>query len=177
MHIGQAAVDAVVADGQPSVVDAQLMQDRRVDVVDLRGMVAVQRFVAPLVRLAVGDSAFDATTAQPVRKNVRIVIATFAGLSAGHAAEFGGPQDQVSSSRPRCLRSLINAAVPIAMPRASGPWSRAMSSWLSQLRRGKPLSLPDQICTNRTPRSSSRRAVRHLRPKYSTSSGALISDG
>ena len=48
----------------------------------------------------------------------------------------------VSSSSPRCFRSWIRAAAPRAMPRASGPWSRSTSSCESQLRRGKPLSLP-----------------------------------
>ena len=47
------------------------------------------------------------------------------------------------------------------------PWSRARSSCESQLRRGKPLSAPLQTCTKRTPRSSSRRAIRQLRPKSS----------
>ena len=35
VDVGQAAVDAVVADGQPGVVDAEQVQDRGVDVVDL----------------------------------------------------------------------------------------------------------------------------------------------
>ena len=71
----------------------------------------------------------------------------------------------------------MSAAAPRANPEASGPWSRRMSSWESQLRRGKPLSLPLQICTNRTPRSTSRRATMHLVPKWCISSSALISFG
>ena len=33
VHVRQAAVDAVVPEGQPRVVDAQQMQDRRVQIV------------------------------------------------------------------------------------------------------------------------------------------------
>ena len=42
VHVGQPAVDAVVADGQLRVVDAEQVQDRGVDVVDL-GRVACGR--------------------------------------------------------------------------------------------------------------------------------------
>ena len=49
VDVGQAAVDSVVADGQSPVVDAQQVQDCGVDVVDLRGVVSIQGFVAPLV--------------------------------------------------------------------------------------------------------------------------------
>ena len=41
MHVGQPAVDAVVADGQLRVVDAEQVQDRGVDVVDLGRVFAV----------------------------------------------------------------------------------------------------------------------------------------
>ena len=36
MHIGQTAIDAIMANGKPLVIDAQQMQHRGVDVVDLR---------------------------------------------------------------------------------------------------------------------------------------------
>ena len=73
----------------------------------------------------------------------------------------------VSSSRPRLFRSLSRAAAGWSMLVPMSPWSRAISSCESQLRRGKPLSAPLQTCTKRTPRSSSRRAIRQLRPKSS----------
>ena len=49
MHVGQTAVDAVVTNGEFAMVDAQQMKDRGVDIVDLRRVVSVQRFVAPLI--------------------------------------------------------------------------------------------------------------------------------
>ena len=57
MHIGQSSIDAVVAYDKLSVIDAQQVQDGRVDVVDLRRIVAIQWFVAPLITRAIGGSA------------------------------------------------------------------------------------------------------------------------
>ena len=55
VDVGQAAVDAVVAEGEPLVVDAEQVQDRGVEVVAVGRLVAAcQR---PLVALAVGDAA------------------------------------------------------------------------------------------------------------------------
>jgi len=56
MHIGQPAVDAVVADGELGVVDSQEVQDGGVDIVDLGRVLAAERLVAKLVAGAVGDS-------------------------------------------------------------------------------------------------------------------------
>ena len=53
MHVGQPAVDAVVADGEFRVVDSQEVKDGRVDVVDLGLGLAVERLVAELVAGAV----------------------------------------------------------------------------------------------------------------------------
>jgi hypothetical protein len=56
MHIGQPAVDAVVADGELGVADSQEVQDGGVDIVDFGRALAVERLVAKLVAGAVGDS-------------------------------------------------------------------------------------------------------------------------
>src|SRR5262249_1890387 len=47
--VGQAAGDAVVADGESLVIDAQQVQHRGMDVVAGRGAGAVGRFVTPFV--------------------------------------------------------------------------------------------------------------------------------
>ena len=57
MHVGQPAVDAVVAPGELGVVDAEEMQHRGVNVVDLRRVAAIERLVAPLVAGVVRDAA------------------------------------------------------------------------------------------------------------------------
>ena len=93
MHIRQAAVDAVVADGELFMINAEQVHQRGVDVVAGRRVGAVERLVAPLVAFACNDSALDATAAEPVGEDIGVMVATFATLRAGHAAEFGGPQD------------------------------------------------------------------------------------
>ena len=63
VHVGQAAVDAVVAEGQPGVVDAEQVQDGGVEVVAVGGV--LDGLVRPLVAGAVGDAPLDAAAGQP----------------------------------------------------------------------------------------------------------------
>lgn len=56
VHVRQPAVDAVLPHRQFLVIDAQQVQHRRVDVVDERRVVAIQRLVAPLIAQAVCDA-------------------------------------------------------------------------------------------------------------------------
>ena len=92
MHIRETTINPIVPHREPFMIDAELVENRGVDVVDVRGMRAVGGFEAPLVGLAIG-AAFDASSTHPVREDEGIVIATFAALRAGHAAEFGGPEN------------------------------------------------------------------------------------
>src|SRR5579871_5233428 len=85
-NVGQAAVDAVVADGKAFVVDAQQVEHGGVDVVAGRRTVAVGRFVAPFVAGANGRAAADAAAREPVREHERVVIAPVPTLGTGHAA-------------------------------------------------------------------------------------------
>ena len=76
------------------MIDAEEVEDGGVDVVDLGGVAAVEGFVAEVVAGAVGDAAADAAAAEPVSEAEGVVVAAFAALGAGHAAEFGGPEDE-----------------------------------------------------------------------------------
>ena len=112
------------------------MHDRGVDVVDLGGVAPVQRLVAPLITFAVGDTAFDAATGQPVREDIRIVIPTLAALGRGHASKLGRPEnDGVSKhaallevlNQGRCSyrhavgeRSMVALNIFVAVPVATG---------------------------------------------------------
>ena len=89
MHIGQAAVDAVVAERQARVIDAEQVQHRRVNVVAIRRMLG--RAERPLVAGPVGDAALDAAAGEPVCERERVVIAAQAALAARHTAELGRP--------------------------------------------------------------------------------------
>ena len=130
-------------------------------------MIVVDGLVRPFVGRAVGDAALDAAAGEPGGEGERVVVAALGALAAGHAAELGGPDDDRVVEQAGCFKSLIRAAAGRSMLVPMSPWSRAMSSCESQLRRGKPLSAPLQTWTKRTPRSSRRRAIRQLRPKSS----------
>ena len=94
VHVREAAVGAVVAEGQLLVVEAEEVQDGGVDVVTLGEALAVGGLVAPFVALSVGDAALDAAAGEPVGEDEGIVVAALAALGAGHAAELGGPEDE-----------------------------------------------------------------------------------
>ena len=82
VHVGQAAVDAVVSPGERGVLDAEEFEHSGMHIVDGRGVVAVEGLVAPLVALAVGDASFDAGAAEPVGKHEGVVVAAAATLGA-----------------------------------------------------------------------------------------------
>src|SRR5207237_1681821 len=62
VDVGEAAVDAVVADGELGVVNSEQVQDRGVEVVAVDGGLGFPR---PLVALAVGDAGFEARAGEP----------------------------------------------------------------------------------------------------------------
>lgn len=93
MHVGQAAIDSVVANGESSVVDAQEVEKRGMNVIDFSDLSPVQWLVAPLIAFARDDSAFDTCTAKPIREDIGIVISAHTSLGGGHAAKLRGPKD------------------------------------------------------------------------------------
>ena len=96
MHIGQAEVPALVLMSQPLVVDAQQMQNRRVEVVNVDGI--PDDVVAVRVCLAVRYSALDATAGHPQRKAPRVMITAKAvaqlALAVVRPAELAAPDHQ-----------------------------------------------------------------------------------
>ena len=93
VDVGEAAVDAVVTEGELFVVDAEEVQDGGVDIVDFGVVVWIGRLVTPFIAGAVSGAAFDAAAGKPVRENKWIVVAAFAALGAGHAAKFSCPEN------------------------------------------------------------------------------------
>ena len=80
VNVGEASIDGVVPHGHAFVVDTKKVKHGRVYVVDLGGVLAVEWLVAPLVALAMGDTALNAAACEPVGEDVRIVVASLAGL-------------------------------------------------------------------------------------------------
>src|SRR5688572_33224295 len=94
MDVSQPAVDTVVAEDELFVIDAEQAQDRGVHVIDFRGVLAIERLVAPLIAFARNHAAFDSAAAEPVGENERIVIAALTALRGRHAPELGCPKDE-----------------------------------------------------------------------------------
>lgn len=81
MHVGQSTIDAIVTNGESRVVDAEQVQDGGMNIVDLSGVAAVERLIAPFVRGTVADTTANAGSAEPVGEHPWIVITSFAALS------------------------------------------------------------------------------------------------
>ena len=93
VNIRKPAVNSVVANGQLLMVDTQEMQNRRMDVINLRRVGAVKRLVAPLVARPVAHPPLDPPAAEPVAENIGVVVAPLAPLGARHAPELCGPEN------------------------------------------------------------------------------------
>ena len=79
------------------VVNAQLVQDRRIQITDVHGV--VRNVVAEVIRLAVGDATLYAATCHPNGEATRVVVATVVGLgefalAVNRTPEFTTPNDQ-----------------------------------------------------------------------------------
>ncbi len=80
MNVSQASVDSVISNRQLRVIQSELMQNRRMDIVHLSRSIAFQRLVSPLIALAMSDAPFDSSATQPICEDKRVVIATLACL-------------------------------------------------------------------------------------------------
>ena len=110
VHVGQAEVAALELVGQPRVVDAQAVQDRGVQVVDVDGV--VHDVVAEVVGLAERDAGLDAAAGHPDGEAAGVVVAAVvrprsACPGSRRCGRTRRPRStSVSSSRPRCFRSV-----------------------------------------------------------------------
>ena len=91
MNVRQSEITALVAIGQPRVINAEQMQNRGVEVMNVhraggpllfrwlrrQGVaIRIHDVIPVVVRLAVGDSGFDATSCHPDGKAAWMVIAS-----------------------------------------------------------------------------------------------------
>ena len=106
--VGQPVVAAVVEIGETLVVEADQVQDRGVQVVDV-GLVRRWRS-AEFVGRADGHAALDAAAGHPHRETVGVVVATVACPRPTGVRPNSPPQTtSVSSSRPVRFRSVSSA--------------------------------------------------------------------
>src|SRR6185295_5335208 len=84
-YIRQAVIAPAKAIRQSRVIDAEQMQDRGVEIVDVDFVFRNGR--SDFVGVAIGQSAFDARASQPRRETRAVVAAPFRTVHAGRAAE------------------------------------------------------------------------------------------
>ena len=90
-------VAALMTEGEAFVVDAELVQDGGLQIMDVHRLLSDVDTV--VIRLAVGDAAAHTAAGQPVGKTVRVMVSTvnlvceFA-LTIDRAAEFATPDDE-----------------------------------------------------------------------------------
>ena len=82
------------------MIDSQQVKDGRMDIVDGRRALSVERLVAPGVAFPDRDTPTDAATTKPVGETMGIVVPPLAPLRAGHATEFRGPEDDSILQKP-----------------------------------------------------------------------------
>ena len=94
MHIGEAEIPALEAEGEMLVVDPQEMQNRRLQIVYV--YFVPSDVVTEVVGLAVDDAALDTTAGHPDREAAGVVIAAecfAARLRVGSTPELAPPDD------------------------------------------------------------------------------------
>ena len=117
-HVCEPVRPALEFEGQALVVDAEQVQERGVEVVDVDRVFDDR--VAEVVGAAEGDAALDAAAGQPDAEGVLVMVA--AGLGGrlvvssvpciiGVRPNSPPQTTSVSSSRPRCFRSCTSAAI------------------------------------------------------------------
>src|ERR1044072_7814999 len=101
VDVGEAAVGAVVAEGEFLMVDAEEVQRGGVEVVG-RGGVA-RGFPGPFIAFAAGDAAFDTAAGHTADEGAAAVRAPVAALEKGHRADLGVPEDEGCVEEPAGL--------------------------------------------------------------------------
>src|SRR6266542_3597892 len=81
VHVGQPEVASAVAVGELCVIQAQQVQNRGVQIVDVN--LVLHGLEAEIVGSAVGHASFDAAACQPHAETVGIVIATILDFHTG----------------------------------------------------------------------------------------------
>ena len=92
VHVGQTEIAARVSVSQLGVIHAELIEQRRVQVVNRDAV--LHGLEAELVGGAVGEAALEAAACHEHREAVRIVIAAVAAFGDRRAAEFAAPDHQ-----------------------------------------------------------------------------------
>jgi len=100
-HIGQAIVAAFVRVGELSVIEAESVKERGVQIIDPHDL--LDRTVAEVVRSAVHVAFFEPAAGHPQRKAMPVVIAAILALRNRQAAKYAGPEHDGFIEQPALL--------------------------------------------------------------------------
>lgn len=92
MNVGEAAVDAVLADRELLVIDSHEVEDSGVEIVAVGG--AFCSLKGEVITLTVRGAGFDAGSCHPGDEGAAIVISAVRSLGEGGATEFGSPDEE-----------------------------------------------------------------------------------
>ena len=93
VDVGEAKVPTLEAGGELGVIEAELVKDGGVEVVNVD--LVLDGIEAEFIGLAVVDSALNSTACHPHRKGVGVVVATVVStLNHGGAAKFSAEDDE-----------------------------------------------------------------------------------
>ena len=114
MHVGQSEIAPLESVGQLLVVDAEQMQDGRVQVVNVHAV--LDDGVADVVRLTIRHACLDAATSQPHRERFDMVVAADRDADFAHrrAPELAAPDHE------GVHQAIVAAITPIVQPMPSG---------------------------------------------------------
>src|SRR5262249_50225411 len=108
VDIGQPIIAALEAIDEPGVIEAEQMQDRRLQIVDVD--LVLDHFEAKLIGLAVAVAAARAAAGQPTREAIGIVVAAEhvplggAPFAEWCAAKFAAPNEKRRFEEPALLQ-------------------------------------------------------------------------
>ena len=97
MHIGEPEITALGPEGQPFMIDAEAMENRGVEVVDVNAV--VHEVVGEVVGLTENEPALHTTAGHPQRETARVMIAPEAllaqfALAITRAPELAAPDNE-----------------------------------------------------------------------------------
>ena len=99
-------------DLEPVRIEPEQVQHRRVDVGDV--VPVLDGVETQLVGRAVHDASLDAAAGHPDREAVVVVVAAVGALAQGVRPNSVAQTTIVSSSKPRCFRSVSNPAIGLS---------------------------------------------------------------
>ena len=93
VNVGEAEVAALESSGELFVIEAELVKDRGVEIVDVNFV--FNRVEAEVIGLAMVHAAFDSASGEPHGEGIGMVVPTIgSALGHGSASEFSAEDDE-----------------------------------------------------------------------------------